>query len=51
QSSSLTLLVSATSLPCHPTTSPVIYIAGQIDLRWSNRDCIPPWSCLSFSAA
>ncbi|KAG2304079.1 hypothetical protein Bca52824_032730 [Brassica carinata] len=37
------------SLPCHPTTSPVISIADQIDLRWSNRDCLPPWSCLSFS--
>ncbi|KAH0939595.1 hypothetical protein HID58_007056 [Brassica napus] len=34
--------------PLHPATSPVIAVASPIDLRWSNRDCIPPYSCLSF---
>ncbi|CAF2125520.1 unnamed protein product, partial [Brassica napus] len=54
KSASLTLFVSATSTPRHgtatsPATSPVIFVAAPIDLRWSNREYLPPLSCLSFS--
>ncbi|CAF2069381.1 hypothetical protein HID58_004017 [Brassica napus] len=53
KSASLTLFVSATSTPRHgtatsPATSPVIFVAAPIDLRWSNREYLPPLSCLSF---
>ncbi|CAF1857378.1 BnaC04g29550D [Brassica napus] len=54
KSASHTLFVSATSTPRHGTpatslaTSPVIFVAAPIDLRWSNRDYLIPLSCLRF---